>query len=464
MMASSGAAGRRTRRQFLGAGLVGLSVAPLLRCLLRSGVAQAAPEQSGAAPLARVRRFIGVYAPHGIARELWTPGPGFDLAYEHCSLQPFDDAPTFGQSFRDRIVVVEGLDLAAGIEAGTVGHEGARVMLTGSAADGDGPSLDQFLAVEQRLGSSTPHSSLVLGVGAHQTDIGSNISYMAGGRPVPKRIDPSEVHDALFGELILPGDAVAAARVRAQRAQKRSSLDFLRGQLEALSTRLPPSEARKLDQHLTAQRELERRLTHFEASCAVPDPPPAFQSVRAGSGAARFFDAITDLQVDLLVQAMACDITRFATLFLSDLSRTRLVEGMPEDIHFDVSHRYRARDGGQPGRPESWLPLARQNRYSYSKVARLLQRLAERQLLGDTLVLASSDMGDPSRHSSRSVPTLLAGGGFQGGRHIVCQGKAAAANNHLLVSICHAFGVPVAAFGHARDPAITTGPLVELSS
>jgi hypothetical protein len=40
-------------------------------------------------------------------------------------------------------------------------------------------------------------------------------------------------------------------------------------------------------------------------------------------------------------------------------------------------------------------------------------------------------------------------------------GKAAA-NNHVLVSICHAFGVPVLGFGQARDPAISTGPMPEL--
>jgi hypothetical protein len=438
----------------------GLAVGPFLHCLLRPGCA-AADERPGVAGVPRARRFVGIYAPHGVARELWVPGAGFDLSYEHCSLQPFDDPASFGQSFRDRIVVIDGVDLAAGIEGGTVGHEGARVILTGSGADGDNASIDQFLAVGHGLGSATPHSCLTLGVGAAQMDLGSNISYLPGGRPVPKRIDPSELFNALFGELILPNDRDAGEKLRARRAREQSSLDLLGDQLRAVSARLPRAEASKLDQHLTAQRELERRLRHFEAACAVPARPAAFESVHAGSGAARYFDAITDLQIDLLVQALACDLTRFSTLFLNDLSRTRLIAGMPDDIHFDVSHRYRARGQGQAGRPESWLPLARQNRYGYSKVARLMQRLAERQLLDETLIYASSDMGDPSRHSSRGVPTLLAGGGLRGGRHLRVQGKAAA-NNHVLVSICEAFGVPVLAFGQARDPEISTGAMPEL--
>lgn len=445
---------RVSRRSLLG-GLLGAGFAPLLTRRHAAGLAQAAPVESKP----RARRFVGIYAPHGVARELWGPGPGFNLRYADCSLSPFDDAAAYGRSFREHITIIEGLDLSAGIEAGTVGHEGARVMLTGSAADGDNASIDQFLAVERGLGSSTPYSCLVLGVGADATDIGSNISYQRGGRPVPKRIDPSEVYDSVFGAMILPQDADAAAKVRAQRALAKSSLDFLMAQVSALRATLPADAARDLDQHLTAQRELERRLAHLEASCPVPAAPQPFQSVRASSGGARFFDAITDLMIDLLAQALACDLTRFATLFLNDLSRTHVVAGMPDDIHFDVSHRYRGRFGADPGRPETWLPLARQNRYSYGKVARLLQRLDERGLLAETIIYASSDMGDPSRHSSRAVPTLVAGGGFQGGRHLVSQGKAAGSNNHLLVSICRAFGVPVDSFGQARDPEISTGPL-----
>jgi hypothetical protein len=444
---------RLSRRGLLG--WLGAGLAPLLVRLHAPALAQAAPPEGGA----RARRFVGIYAPHGVARELWVPGPGFDLRYPDCSLSPFDDPALYGKSFRQHVTIIEGLDLSAGIEAGTVGHEGARVMLTGSAADGDNASIDQFLALERGLGSATPYSSLVLGVGADATDIGSNISYQSGGRPVPKRIDPSEVHDSVFGAMILPRDPESAAKVRARRASEKSSLDFLMDQAAALRAQLPAEEARKLDQHLTAQRELERRLAHLEATCPVPAAPARFQTLRASSGGARFFDAITDLMIDLLAQALACDLTRFATLFLNDLSRTRLVEGMPEDIHFDVSHRYRGRFGGDPGRPETWLPLARQNRYSYGKVARLMQRLDERGLLAETVIYASSDMGDPSRHSSRAVPTLLAGGGFAGGRHLVSPGRAAGANNHLLVSICRAFGVPVDSFGHARDPEIVAGPL-----
>ena len=458
-------ASRSCRRSFLRRVLGGVCFVPLLDGFLAESLARAetgsssSPRRSAAA-----RRFVGVYAPHGIARELWVPGPGFDLVYDNCSLQPFDSPGEFGSSFRDRIVVVEGVDLTAGIEAGTVGHEGARVLLTGAAADGRGPSIDQFLAVEEGLGAETPHSSLVLAVGNQGTEIGSNVSYSSGGKVLPKRIDPSAVFDSVFGPLVLPSDPRALERLRTQRRLAKSSLDFLGAQLSALRGRLPRDQAMQLDRHLTAQRELERRVEHFEAKCSVPPRPKHFKRVRTGAGAAPFLDAITDLHVDSIAQAMACDATRFATLFLGDSSRTGLLEGMPEDIHFEVAHRYRRGYGGRPGQAETWLPLARQNRYAYQKVARLMQRLLEQGLLDETVLLVSSDMGDPARHSSRNVPTLLAGGGFPGGRFLRTAGAAASrANNHVLVSIAHALGSPIESFGQTRDPAAAQGPLSGLS-
>jgi len=155
-------------------------------------------------------------------------------------------------------------------------------------------------------------------------------------------------------------------------------------------------------------------------------------------------------------------VTRVATLFLNDLSRTHLDPALPDDVHIDVAHRYESagRDG-QGGSPATWQALARQNRYTYSKIARLLQRLAERQLLQDTVLIALSDMGDPARHSSRQIPALVAGGWggrLKAGRHVDL-GETGTPNNRLLVSVQQAFGVASESFGQASDPAIVTGKL-----
>jgi len=197
--------------------------------------------------------------------------------------------------------------------------------------------------------------------------------------------------------------------------------------------------------------------------CAPPAAPDqtTFPALAAYGGGEPYFDTITSLQIDLLAQALSCGITRVATLFLADLSRTHLDPALPEDVHIEVAHRYASGGRAGGGDPASWQALARQNRYVCSKLARLLARLDQFGILEQTVLIALSDMGDPNRHTSRQVPALLAGGwggALQGGRHVDL-GSGGTPNNRLLVSVQQAFGVDSESFGEAEDPAVTTGRL-----
>jgi hypothetical protein len=450
------------RREFLAAlGAAGLFAAQRVRADTGTGPARSRTSN-------RPLRLLAVYTPHGRAHELWQPRNGFDLRYPDAILRPFDDAETLGKSFRNRLIVLDGIDLSAGIAVGTSGHDGPRVVLTGSGADGKGASLDQVLAVDRGLGTETLHTSLVLGVGSDQTGIGECISYGAGGTPLPKWIDPAETFGELFGG---PLAGRRAEEIEQQRREGRSVLDVVRADLARLSARAPASERTKMEQHQSALRDIEKRLGATERACAAPVPPERTRFQRVGSydGGARYLDAITDLQIDLLARAMGCDLTRFATLMLGDLSRTHLYPELPDDVHGDVAHRYDARTDNHPGAPETWRALALQNRYSYGKVARLLLRLDEAGVLDDTIVLVSGDMGDPARHSSRSVPTLIAGGcggHFTMGRYVDLRqdkGGDGVPNNRVLVSIAQAFGAEIERFGQSADPRIVTGKLDALA-
>ncbi|MES1179088.1 MAG: DUF1552 domain-containing protein [Myxococcales bacterium] len=422
------------------------------------------PPRRARAADAGPRFFIGIYMPHGMARELWVPKPGFGISYADSVLAPFDDAATYGQSFREQILTVEGLDLSAGMAAGTVGHDGSRVLLTGSGGNGRNASIDQFLALERGLGQGLPLSSLVLGVGVAGPALGTCISYAKGGSALPKIIDPEQSFQQCFAQWLVGSDPAALAQAAAERKRGKSLLDYWRVELAALAARAPESERDKLEQHASALRDLEQRLDGELAACAPPPAPDAtqFPSFQAYQGGEPYFDTVTNLQVDLLAQAMACGVTRVATLFLNDLSRTHLDPALPDDVHIDVAHRYdskgRAGDGGSPS---TWQALGRQNRYTYSKIARLMQRLAERDLLRDTVIVAMSDMGDPARHSSRQIPALLAGGWggkLKGGRHLDL-GATGTPNNRLLVSIQQVFGVDSDSFGQSSDPTLLSGSL-----
>jgi len=467
----------RGRRAFMkGVGRAATTL-PFYR-LLEGSAAHAAPGDG-------TQRFIGIYVPHGVAAPLFDRRPGetetsFDLQFAGSVLAPFDDAGTFGKSWKDRITVIEGIDLAAGIESGTIGHQAAAVMLTGSAPGTAGrpmnESVDQYLAVTAGLGRHTRLSSVVLGVGTPKTDPGSNVSYGAGGVLLPKIIDPARAFDWLFGDLVASADAGGQAALERRRRRGQSVLDFLGKDIAALVPRLAAPERLKLDQHLQSLRALEQRIAAVGpgegavASCRPPArPDPAqFPKLEIDGGGEPYLDRITDLQIDLIAEAMACDLTRFATLFV----------GITEPEHSMVAHAYVAPYDGKPGDPATWAALGNVNRAYYAKCARLLQRLEAAGILDDTLVLMSSDMGDPAAHTLIDVPTVLAGG-EQGrlkmGRRIVlppncgagasafCATPELSANNKLLASIVQAFGVEVSGFGATEDPRYSTGALSELA-
>jgi len=476
----------RSRRAFLRSIGAGFAAVPFLKLVEHS--------YARAEGVSLPQRFIGVYHPHGIAAELFTRRDGetetaFDLRYEDSPLSPFDDAATYGRSFKDKLVVIEGLDLLSD----TNGHNSAGTILTGSRIVGGAgglpvnSSIDQFLAVKNGLGDSTPVTSVALGVGNKQLSAKQTLSFGEGGVPISKIIDPVLAFDFLFKQAIVGTDPAAQAAAEHQRKLGKSLIDFVRGDVNRLRARVGHNEAQKLDQHLDALRALEKKLQSASSSsaCAVPVRPNAFPNLEQYNGGEPYFDAITDLHIDLLGLAMGCDITRFATLALNDLSYAGNPLGLPEDNHGGMAHTYSASPLGSSGHPvgsgdpETWKLLAKFNRYCYGKVARLLQRLDEAGILDSTLVYASSDMGNPAAHSTRNVPTVLAGGAngnIRMGRRLAysldcplgtwCDPAGSdyqtMGNNRLLVSIAAAFGVEIDSYGDQAEPGLVAGPLPQL--
>jgi len=492
---------RATRRSFLRAVGAGAASLPFYR-LLENSVAQA---QGLPNPL----RFCGIYHPHGIAAEYFAmlngrfSGMGtdtetnFNLTYTanstQCVLQPFDDAATYGQSFKSKILAIEGVDLLSNAN----GHDTAGTILTGSTIEGGKPknsSLDQYMAVERKLGAATRVTSIAVGVGDDAQQAGTSLSFGPGGAPLPKLIDPVQAFNTLFSGFVPTNDPAAAAAAMRNRAKGRSVIDFLVKDINRMNPRLASTEKQKLQQHLDSIRDLEKQFAEptmgMGAACMPPGKPDAtkFPQLKRYNGGEKYFDVITNSFIDMLAQAFACDVTRFATFFMADLAYDGNPLGLPADNHGGVAHTYAGSELGSDGHPSgagtasTWTPLAKFNRYSYGKIALFMQKLAAAGVLDDTLIYASSDMGNPSLHSTRNVPTILAGGAtgtkFRMGRRLKmdpdCKTNLwcsptdaefkAGTNNHILISIAQAFGLTdVNTFGTQPNTAWKTGGAANLT-
>jgi hypothetical protein len=487
-----------SRRSFLKAVGAGATALPFYR-LLENSVAEASGDP---VPL----RFCGIYHPHGIAAEYFAMLDGrfaglgtdsetaFNITYTNngtpCSLQPFDDAATYGQSFKNKILIIEGVDLMSNAN----GHDTAGNILTGSTIANQKPSnssLDQYMAVERNLGASTRVTSIAVGVGDDSTQPGTTLSFGPGGAPLPKIIDPVQAFNTLFSGYVPTTDPTAAAAAMRARAKGRSVIDFVTKDIARLNPRLAPAEQQKLQQHLDSIRDLEKQFeepttSSTGATCTVPGKPDAtkFPSIKRYNGGEPYFDVIANNMITLLTQAFACDITRFATFFMADLSYSGNPLNLPADNHGGVAHVYNGSSLGSDGHPNTpgdsttWPNLAKFNRYSYGKIASFMQQMAAAGVLDNVLLYASSDMGNPALHSTRNAPTLLAGGAagtkFRMGRRLKMAPDCttnlwcaptdaefkASTNNHLLISIAQSFGLTdVTTFGTQSTANWKTGTL-----
>jgi hypothetical protein len=209
---------------------------------------------------------------------------------------------------------------------------------------------------------------------------------------------------------------------------------------------------------------------------ASSTPPVAAGSVTAGCAKPTLssgpIDASVHAQMDLIVAAFACDMTRSASLQLG------ICDGGMDDAVPGVNQHGTAHSTG-PGVTEATLEDHRKfDRWYAARWAYLLNKLdsikeGNGTLLDNTLIVFSSDtftqqgvIGNFGAHGSRRIPMWMAGGGafaFKTGQAINIEGlgrragstttlaREWVAHHRLLTSICQAFGMPNESFG-GNDP------------
>jgi hypothetical protein len=100
--------------------------------------------------------------------------------------------------------------------------------------------------------------------------------------------------------------------------------------------------------------------------------------------------------------------------------------------------------------PERIANLVTLNTWQVSLFGKFLEKLratpdGDGTLLDHSLVLYGSGMSESNTHSRVDIPTLLAGGGLKGNRHIKTAPETPVAN--LMVSLANTFGCDVDRYG-----------------
>ena len=428
--------------------LKGLGTAVALPFLdaMAPALSSAAESASSGAPV----RLAYLYVPNGAHMQDWTPaatGTGFDLPR---ILEPL-------QAVKDDLCVLSGLTHKKANANGDGGGDHARAMatfLTGTQARKThgadiraGVSADQLAA--QQVGKLTRFASLELGCEQGQQagncDSGyscaysGNIAWKSESTPVAKEVNPRLVFDRLFSN----GREGESDEARAKRERySRSVLDFVLEDARLLKNRLGATDNRKLDEYLTAVRELEQRIARADQ----PQDTARTASFPRPGGIPKSYQEHIRLMCDLQVLAFQGDVTRISTLVFANEGSNRSYPflDIPEG-HHELSHH-----GGNQKKHDKIRAI---NRFHVTQFAYLLEKLkaapeGSGTLLDNCMVVYGSGIGDGDAHNHDNLPILLAGkggGSIAAGRHVQYERGTPLMNLNL--ALLERMGVKVKSLG-----------------
>src|ERR1700692_1426014 len=399
------------RRTFLrGAGV------PLGLPLLHSMIPPQTPlGQTAAVP---VRRFMGIWHPHGAAPGYWSPlqeGSNFEFSFITKPLEPF----------RNRVTLISGMDMpeaAATTEEPGGDHARGAVLLSSARPRRNavspylGVTIDQLIA--KKYGQDTILESIQLGVEEDGNFGNCNwgyscaytncVSWTSPTQPLPTEVNPRVAFERLFG------DGGSPQERKTGRKQSASILDSVTQEIAFFKKPLGAGDRSRLDTYLENIREIERRIRiAMEATVKEPNEEIPF-------GLPESKHVHFRLMYDLMALAFEGDITRSATMMLGrDLSGVSFPEsGFNGGWHGSSHHG---------DKPENVANYAKMNRYHVQNLAAFVEKLknmpeGDGTVLDHILIYKGSNMGNSHRHAHVKVPVILVGGidgTFKGNRHIV---------------------------------------------
>jgi hypothetical protein len=434
------------RRDLLRGGAAALLALPFLRRASRA-----------TSPNTFAKRLIILYHPDGVPGpssngepSVWHPTGNdtqFVLPPVLASLAPY----------KDHCVFFRGLSMGS-TDVGS--HPGGAKKLLTAVDGGNGISIDQRLA--QSVGAGDPFRSLYLGAMANQNGASGDkhISYVAPGVTATPDDDPVDAFGRVFGS----GGTTTGGGTDPKVARRLSVLDRAKAELDALRGGLDGSERSKLDLHFDALREVEQRIMATGGGTGATCSAPAIDASGLTSAtlyAPERFPQILRAQIDLMVQAMACGLTRVgvvqSSIHTSELIMSRFPTTPMYDPSFDMrSHQASHYGAAHDTTHREYLAYVQQTTWWMEQLAYLLGQLAARPedggtMLDHSLVLSCTEVCDGNTHGHDDMPFILAGGGsgrIRTGRLLQLGYRRHA---DLLLSVANAMGDGITSFGDASN-------------
>jgi hypothetical protein len=415
------------------------------------------PAFAPAATTTPVKRLGVIYHPNGVIYDKWLPtgaGSNFELSPTLKGLEPF----------KDKLIVVTGLFSDQAEPLGDGGGDHSRACgsyLTGVHVKKSDSLLENAVSMDQiaakAFESETQLSSLQMTADENSLlgscDLGyscaysSTVSWLTPTLPLMAENNPRVLFERMFGASDSTDSRVRAARLK----QDRSLLDSVNDRVSQLQRKLGTADNRKMDDYLTALRDVERRIQKAEeqSSKELPD-------VHQPAGIPDNFVDQVRLLYDLQLLAYQSDLTRVITFLYGreQTGRPYPQIGVPEGHHPLTHHQ---------NDPVKMEKCTRIQRHHIALFAEYLEKLrntpdGDGSLLDHVILLFGSGISNSDRHTHGPLPTFLVGGGagtLKGGRHLIYPEHTPLTN--LQLTLLNKLGVPSEKLGDS------TGQFNELS-
>lgn len=393
--------------------------------------------------------------------------------------------------FKDQMTVVTGVNMQSAIDEGGNAHNlSAGHSLIGQTMLPGGNSNNETLAsaasIDDLIASRITDPSVAFKALHVSSSPPWEICFTGPGEPVSRLSEPDQMAQMLFGDFTNPDQNLVAER----KARRQSVLDATKDNIAYLRSRISVADRGRLDAYLERIQQIEQSLNAGISgeSCSPIasfdlerspfrefqiDPVPGFDPYYDP-------DIATPANIDAMVEALACDRTRVATITMPDHSAYFWLRyanaaqihnqypagdplyphaGQSGNWHSDIVHaNWPDQLGAEDMPPYSTAVtgefLRRAARWEMSQFAYLLSRLQSKEesngtLLDNTVVLYVNEFGSAT-HNHENMMYLVAGGGggtLKQGQWLQYNGEP---HNRLLLSLLRAFDInDVDTFGTA---------------
>lgn len=381
-----------SRRQVLRG--LGVTIAlPLFEGMAKSAAASEMPKRS-----------VFLYIPNGVNTLTWQiekAGKEFEFSKPLASLE----------RHRQDVTPISGLHHPMVIGKH---HNCDKVWLTGADVPADGGAFRNTVSADQLIaevqGPATRFGSLELAIE------GDSLAWSKDGIQIPAERNTTHIFNQLFGV-----EKEKPEVIRRRLNRRGSILDLVADDAKKVNDSLGKSDRNKLDEYLTAVRQVEVRTQRADSWLNIPKPKLA---PNEAANLSRKLDMSVvqeyhRLFYDLMVMAIRTDSTRVITCMICSESNGGAIPdiGISQTRH-GLSHHN--------GDPEQLRRLTQTDTFLVEQLSYFLDQLkahkeGERTLLDTTQVLWGSGMAYGHSHGNANLPTILAGGkalGYKHGQHV----------------------------------------------